>query len=32
MKELEDFIENWKETEDRNRQAFIELYENMQTL
>ena len=32
MKALEDFIENWKETEDRNRQAFIELYEHLQTL
>ena len=32
MKELEDFIENWKETETKNRQAFIELYEHLQTL
>ena len=32
MKELEDFIENWKETEIKNKQAFIELYEHLQTL
>ncbi len=32
MKELEDFIENWQETKTKNRQAFMEIYEHLQTL
>ena len=32
MKTVEDFIEKWPETETKNRQAFIELYEHLNTL
>lgn len=32
MKALENFIENWNETEAKNRQAFVELYEHLKTL
>ena len=32
MKELEDFINNWTETESKTRQAFIEIYEHLKTL
>ncbi len=32
MKTVEDFIEKWPETETKNRQAFIELYEHLKTL
>ncbi len=31
MKELDDFIENWIETESKNRQAFLEIYEHLKT-
>lgn len=32
MKELNDFIENWNETESKTRQAFTELYDHLKTL
>jgi hypothetical protein len=32
VKQLEDFIENWSETEAKNREAFIELYEHLKAL
>lgn len=32
MKQIKDFINTWDETESRTRQAFIELYEHLQTL
>ncbi len=32
MKEIQDFIDHWTETESKNRQAFIELFEHLKTL
>ncbi|MFH2060546.1 MAG: hypothetical protein ABIJ59_16810 [Pseudomonadota bacterium] len=32
MKQIDQFIENWTETDSKNRQAFIEIYEHLQTL
>ncbi|MCP3871856.1 MAG: hypothetical protein GY699_01675 [Desulfobacteraceae bacterium] len=32
MKEVQDFIDNWIETESKNKQAFIELFEHLNTL
>ncbi len=32
MKQINDFIENWTETDSKNRQAFIELYDHLKTL
>jgi hypothetical protein len=31
MKEIQDFINNWPETESKNRQAFIEIFEHLKT-
>ena len=32
MKEIQDFIDHWTETESKNRQAFIVLFEHLKTL
>ena len=32
MKELEDFINSWKETQSKTKQAFIQIYEHLKTL
>lgn len=32
MNPIEDFINTWTETESKNRQAFIEIYEHLKTL
>lgn len=32
MKQIENFINNWTETESNNKQAFIEIYEHLKTL
>lgn len=32
MKEIDEFIKNWTETDSKNRQAFIQLYEHLKTL
>ena len=32
MEELEAFIENWQDTEAKNKQAFMEIYEHLKTL
>ncbi len=32
MKELEDFISDWAETESKTKQAFTELYDHLKTL
>lgn len=32
MKQIDAFIENWTETDSKNRQAFIEIYEHLKTL
>lgn len=32
MKQIDQFIENWTETDSKNRQAFIEIYEHLKTL
>ena len=31
MKEIQEFIDNWTETESQNRQAFIEIFEHLKT-
>jgi hypothetical protein len=32
MKEINDFIDNWTETDSKTKQAFIELYDHLKTL
>jgi len=32
MKKINDFIDNWTETESKNKKAFIEIYEHLKTM